>query len=389
MRIKRLVEDLVGELVTFDPAVWSGAQCAELVEALARAETSIAVVRTRAALRAAACGEHRQRGFREPADWIARTTGSTARDARAELETTKELASCPATQEAVAAGFVSLAQAAEIVRTVSALPGSEAELVEVAKTASLSRLRDEARRRRVKAVRAEELYAAQRAAREVRHWRDELGMVCGRFRLPPDVGVPFINRLDRATNRLRREAKPRGNAEQWEQHAADALVAMTGEGVEPADRSPSRAPDLVIVCDLPAWRRGHTHAGERCHIVGGGPIPVALARELARDAFLKAVLHDGVNIRAVAHFGRHIPAHLRTALNLGPLPDLDGVTCVEEHCDRRYHLEWDHDDPVANGGATSFENMKPRCKADHWEKTERDRKAGRLGGGRADPNEPP
>ena len=26
-----------------------------------------------------------------------------------------------------------------------------------------------------------------------------------------------------------------------------------------------------------------------------------------------AVIHDGVNIRTVAHFGRHIPSHVRTA----------------------------------------------------------------------------
>ena len=85
MRIKGLAEDLVGELVTFDPAVWSGAQCAELVEVLARAETAIAVVRTRAALRAAACGEHRRRGFREPADWLARNEDTVARYIRAYL----------------------------------------------------------------------------------------------------------------------------------------------------------------------------------------------------------------------------------------------------------------------------------------------------------------
>lgn len=389
MRIKRLADELVEELRVFDPPVWSGAQCAELVEVLARAETAIAVVRARAAMRAAECGEHRQRGFREPADWVARTTGSTPSAARTELETMKERASCPATEAAVAAGLVSLAQAAEIVSTASAVPGSEADLLELAKTGTLSRVRDAARKQRLAAVPVEELYERQRAAREVKHWRDELGMLCGTFRLPPDVGVPLVNRLDRATDRLRRDAKRCGNAERWEQHAADALVAMADDRAEPADRSSSRAPDLVIVCNLPAWRRGHTHDGDRCHVVGGGPIPVAVARELARDAFLKAVLHDGVNIHTVAHFGRHIPAHLRTALDLGPLPDLDGVTCLAEHCDRRYHLEWDHDDPVANGGATSFENMKPRCKADHWEKTERDRKAGRLGGGRADPNEPP
>ena len=57
---------------------------------------------------------------------------------------------------------------------------------------------------------------------------------------------------------------------------------------------------------------------------------------------------------------------------------LDGAVCVEDGCDRRHDLEWDHDDPVANQGVTSYENMKARCRPDHWAKTERDRLAGKL-----------
>ena len=150
-----------------------------------------------------------------------------------------------------------------------------------------------------------------------------------------------------------------------------------------------REVDVVVVCDLRAYRRGHAHEGEQCHLVGGGPIPVRLARELTNDAFLKAVLHDGVNIHTVKHFGRHIPAELRTALELGPVPDFDGVVCREEGCDRRYGLEWDHDDPVANGGETSFENLAPKCGPHHWNKTERDRKDGKLRRRTREPRPPP
>jgi 5-methylcytosine-specific restriction endonuclease McrA len=41
-------------------------------------------------------------------------------------------------------------------------------------------------------------------------------------------------------------------------------------------------------------------------------------------------------------------------------------------------LEWDHVDPRANGGPTSFVNLEPLCWPHHQEKTERDRKAGLL-----------
>ena len=167
-----------------------------------------------------------------------------------------------------------------------------------------------------------------------------------------------------------RPSKPR------EAYAADALARMVaGEGKGHATRA-----DVVITVDLNAFRRGHTHDGETCSIVGGGPIPVELARRMAADGFLKAVLHDGVAIHTVAHFGRHRPAELRTALELGSPPDFDGVECDEAGCGRRHGLEWDHVDPVANDGPTSFANLRPRCYPHHREKTELDRLAGLLDG---------
>jgi hypothetical protein len=96
---------------------------------------------------------------------------------------------------------------------------------------------------------------------------------------------------------------------------------------------------------------------------------------MAEDDFIKAVTHDGVRIETVAHFARHIPVELRTALELGGPPGFDGVSCTEPGCNRRYGLEWDHV-PVAQNGPTSYENLRPTCRPHHWEKAERDRQAG-------------
>lgn len=103
-----------------------------------------------------------------------------------------------------------------------------------------------------------------------------------------------------------------------------------------------------------------------------------MVRDLIDDAFVKAVTHDGVRIDTVVHYGRHISAEVRSALELGDPPGFEGAVCVD--CGRRYRLEWDHLDPVANNGPTSFENLKGRCWPCHRAKTERDRKAGLLGG---------
>ena len=152
----------------------------------------------------------------------------------------------------------------------------------------------------------------------------------------------------------------------------------------PTRAGPVRA-ELVLVCDTNAYRRGHAHAGEVCHVRGGGPVPVERVRELSEDAFIKAVLHDGVRIGTVKHFGRHISAELRTALELGAPPGFDGALCAEPECGRRYGLEWDHVDPVAHGGPTSYQNLQPRCWPHHRDKTERDRAAGLFARGPTGP----
>ncbi len=343
-----------------------------MAEALARTEKSCGGARARAAARAVACGAHKDRGFADGADWLAQKTGSSRAEARADLGTATSLADLPATADALSRGELSLKEAAEVARGGAERPGSEKELVGLAKDQGLGAVKEEARKRGLQAQPAEDLAERQHRARHFRHGRDELGMVrfCGA--LPPTVGIGMANRIEAEASRLRRAAGPAGREESFEAHAADALVQMLkGQG-----KGPSARADVVVVVDLAAYRRGHARPGETCHIVGGGPVTVGFARQTAEDGFIKAVSHDGVRIETVAHFGRHIPAELRTALELGPPPGFDGVSCTEPGCNRRYGLEWDHVDPVAHNGATSYENLRPRCKPCHWEKTERDRQAG-------------
>ena len=77
------------ELAGFEPELLSGEECAFLVDVLAVTEKACAAARARAAARAAECGAHRQRGFRDPEDWLARTSGSSTPDARSALNTAR------------------------------------------------------------------------------------------------------------------------------------------------------------------------------------------------------------------------------------------------------------------------------------------------------------
>ena len=366
------------------PHLMDGPDCARLAEELAATEKACAGVRLIAAARAVESGAHHAFGFRDGAAWLARQSGSTGNQARRDLEVAGRLVDCRTTREALLAGEISRDQAEEVVRTEAEVHGVEEELLDLARTSDLSKLRDAARQIRLTRTPVKKLHEEQHQARSFRHWRDRLGMICFTGSLTPEVGVPLINRLEQAAAQIRREAaaaQPDQPLERWEAYAADAFAQMCCPSTK-EKRSP-RA-EVVIVCDLFAWRRGHTHPGEVCHVIGGGPLPVDLAHDLCEDAFIKAVLYEGTDIRTIRHFGRHLPAELRTALDLGPVPEFTGRQCAE--CGRRWGLEYDHIDPIGHQGPTSYDNLQALCWADHQAKTERDREAGLI---RDRPGRPP
>jgi 5-methylcytosine-specific restriction endonuclease McrA len=355
-------------LCAFEPEAFTGEDCARLAEELAQTEKACAAASVRAAARAAGCGA--QRGFGNATDWLGRISGASVGQARAVLDAAAAMEDCPQTKEAVVAGELSLVQGGEIAKTEAACPGTEAELVSLAKASSLGVLKDKARSRRLRAMDVEALHRRRQAARELRHWTDDMGMVRLAGALPPEVGVPIVSRLDAETDRIRKVARRRGSDEPRSAHGADALVRMLdSRGKGKADRA-----DLVIVWDRTA--AGEDHEGT-AHIVGGGPIPVSVARKQAERSFVKGLIHDGVRIETVKHVGRSIPAELRTALELGDPPGFEGLICID--CGKRYGIQRDHINPVANGGLTAFDNLAGRCWDCHEKKTEADRQAGLLG----------
>ena len=358
-------QSLRASLASFDPAAVAPDDCVAVVEELARTEKACAVARARAAARVAEAGAFRTTGFRDPAEWLGRISGTSMGEAQRDLAAGRQLQGLSAATDAAVTGQLSLAQVEEIARTVQACPGSEREMLRTAKHESLTTLREQGRRCRERSVSVEHLHERQHEARSFRHWRDELGMVRVSGALMPEVGMPFVSRLEAETDRLRRGvARAERLATPWERHAADAFASMvTGQGTGASTRA-----DIVYVWDLDR---------DAAHIVGGGPVPTDVVRDAARSASIKAVLHDGVTVTAVAHYGKAMPAHLRTALDLGPPPGFEGVACVD--CGNGWHLEWDHVDPRANGGAWSLDNIEPRCWWCHVDKTERDRAAGLLG----------
>jgi hypothetical protein len=109
---------------------------------------------------------------------------------------------------------------------------------------------------------------------------------------------------------------------------------------------------------------GDALPGVKCEIPGVGPVNAKWARDLLGESFVTFVITKGKDITTVAHFGRHIPAELRTALVVS------GRECDVERCHNRGYLEIDHSHPVGKGGITSWQNLRWLCYLHHKRKTQ-------------------
>ena len=254
--VRELAEALCDALAAFEPGRYSGADCVALTELLSRTANCCQVASARAATTVAESGAYREHGFTSPVDWLARAAGSSVRArARAALNTMAAVKDCPTgTRDALVAGKVSLAQAAEI----TTMPEDEAELLEIAMRSSLGALREEARTRWQAAIPPDTLHAAPARSWEFMHWKNRLGMTCFRGALPPEVGVPFAKRMDAETDRVWHAAasrEPRGHSGAVRRRRVRATRQRPGQEREPLRRHGDRrrpAPRTAAVTPIPA-----------------------------------------------------------------------------------------------------------------------------------------
>ena len=128
-------------------------------------------------------------------------------------------------------------------------------------------------------------------------------------------------------------------------------------------RRAMRPATVIVRIDHAALVRGWRRAEECCEIDGIGLVPVASVRAMMSDAFLAAVVTDGVDIRSVAHLGRAVTARQRTAL-LARDP-----ICVIPGCDVRRGLEIDHVEDWAATRVTRVDSLARICAHHHRQKT--------------------
>ena len=356
------LEDLVGELreinSDLDCGSVSGPDAVRLVELFSEAERLCAAGRTLAAGRVQRSPEWHAAGYRTPAQWMAAHTKVTMSHAIASLETARRLETLPQTREMFVTGKLSEIQATEIAAAAQADPGSEGSLLEAAESETVGALRDRCREVRAAALSDEDACERIRRGRFLRHWTDGDGAVRLNGRFAPDDGARLLASVRARAEQLQARARRGGQREASDAYAADALVGFA------SGEQPPRSVVHVEV-DRAAFERGHVQPGERCVIRGVGPVPVVVARRMARSGLVKIIERDGVEVTRVAHAGRTIPAHVRSAL------EARDPTCVVPGCEMSSGLEIDHIIPHAWGGATRLDNLARLCRYHHGEKTHR------------------
>jgi hypothetical protein len=345
----------------FAPERLSAAQAVELVEQLGVVRNLIDGMLAKAAKRVDDTRAHRGTGDRDAAALCGRLTGTVVRDQRRAIETAVKLEALPATDAAVRDGRLSARKAQMIADAATINPDAEDNLI-VTAAEGLVPLRDACIAAR--AVVEDGVARAKRQyhSRFFRMWQGDDGMLEGRFRFAPEVGAAFKVALDTATQRIFRERHAQGVREPHDRHAADALVATVIGGRATTVGTNST---VHVVIDHAALVRGDVSAGDRCEIPGVGPVSVAWVRDLIGSAFLTAVIKRGKDITTVAHYGRHIPVELQTAMIVG------GRECDIENCNCRGYLERDHSEvDYAAGGPTAYWNLAWLCYVHHLRKSQ-------------------
>jgi Domain of unknown function (DUF222) len=343
-----------------DTTSCSGQEALDLAEALGKVRRLVDGMVARVAKRVEDTAAYTYHGERNAAETVERLVGVSTGEAKRAIEVAAKLERLPATDEALRAGRLSSRQADLIVAAAAEEPEIEHDLLRAAGQGVVP-LRDAAVAARAAREDQAERAARQHQARSFRTWTSADGMVEGHFKVTPEVGGGVRARIDRLTRKRFREARKAGAREPQDAYAADAFAdAMLGDPSE----AKGGGYTAHIVVDHEALVRGNAVDGERCEIPGVGPVSVDWVRSLVGSAFVTALVKKGKDITAVAHFGRHIPAELRTAMVVS------GRECSVDGCRGREYLELDHCVlDFGKGGPTSRWNLAWLCSIHHKRKT--------------------
>ena len=352
--LQGMAKSLDGFLASVDPALLHAADAARLLKAASAVELRAASLKTLLAKRASESQLWANDGHRSPEDWLATTTGTSYGQAAGTLEASEKLERLPNIEKAMRDGELSGPKLNELAG--AATPENEKKLLDASKKQSFKQLRRTCANEKASqrsAERDEARHARIHAERYHKSWTDAEGAHCYQGRTTTAVGARLDAALDAEADTVFKQARAEGRNEPLAAYRSDALVNLVCGGGAKVDTT------VVIRVDESRLR------GEEglCEAVGTGAVPVSEAiGAILADAFVKVVLHDGVDISKVSHPGRHIPEVLRTAIH-----ERDGYTCVHPGCGSTTKLQIHHwVVEVRDKGLTALWNLASVCPNCHY-----------------------
>lgn len=364
-KLKRGTALLEEAVRILDPDTLEPEFAVELVRVFSKAERLAAAGKALAAARVARSGTWRSDGDRSAAHFIARTTGESVSASIGAIETANRMKDLSQTDDAFRSGRLTPAQAAEIASAAAVAPAKEKDLIEVAESEGIEKLRQVCRSVMAQHCQSEADKAKRlHRSRYLRTWTDAEGAFRMDARLAPEAGAEVRSVLDALRDGQFEQARRQGRKEPYQALEADALLEMA-RSARSGSKEAGRKAVVNVIVEHQALIRGHVRAGEVCEVKGIGPIPVAAARAFMSDSFLKVILTNGKKITEVAHPGRTIPARLRTSIEQS-FPE-----CAVAGCRETKGLEIDHVVPLAEGGLTKAGNLVRLCTHHHRMKTYR------------------
>jgi len=341
------------------------------------------------------------RGFRSCAHWLTWRVGLDAGAAREKVRVARALGVLPLLSAALRRGEISYSKVRALTRI--ATPANEGDLLGFARAGTAAHVEKLVRGMRyVDRLVAAEHEQRRHAARYLRAYTDEDGMVVVTARLAPEAGAALLRALDAGVEKLYgpRRGQPAAGAQQLSggvqqlgdgvhqlagdvQQLADGLHQLAGDVQRLADEvsaeqrradalglvaesalsasldpgSPGDRHQVVVHVDaeaLPAESEG----GSSC-LADGTHVSAETSRRLACDAALVVMRHaaDG-RVLDVGRRTRAISPGLRRALD-----HRDGGCrfpgCANKLCDAHHVEHW------ADGGPTSLDNTLLLCRRHH------------------------
>ena len=333
------IEWALGELVEeLDPDAVPLCETSAMWQTAARVGCLVDALKILLARRVDESGVWKRGGFRSAAEQLAADAGTSVLSAQGLLDTSKRVASQPKTARALRAGDLSARKAEVVAKAVEVAPDAEDQLLALAKTAPVAKLKQEALRAKA-AVDGDERYARIRRERSARWYTDEEGAWHFHAKGTVDDGREFLSVFEPIVDQFFKAAHSEGRSEPTEAYAFDALIEMARRACgEHAADNKAKAPQLLglVRVDHAALQRGRVEDGEVCEIAGLGPIPAHRAQELLGDAVVKLVLTRGVDVANVTHLGRGPTVAQKIAV-WWKTPQ-----CTTLDCTRVQRIEFDH-----------------------------------------------